>query len=165
MAAREKPEVYIWARQDGETEQAYQAFRTYLQLDGVRSIARAAEKIGRTAQNLETFSRRHAWVARVTAYDQHVATADTDGLVSDIAAARDENLELVRKLRGHLSDRLDDFIEKRQDPSVRWTQALVAMAKLEANAFTVRDDSRTAERIERIETLVERALSLETGAE
>lgn len=163
MAASKEP--YPWIRRPDESEYAYENFQAYLRCGTGRTLQKAADKLGKTSQALGEFSRKHKWVERCRAYDQHIMTAETDGLASQMAEARDENLELVRKLRGHLSDRLDDFIERRQDPSVRWTQALVAMAKLEANAFLVRDDSKTSERIERIETLVERAISLETGTE
>ena len=165
MTRPRQVEPYPWTRGPTESEQAYEGFQTYLRLGPGRSIAKAAAKLGKTNQALEPWSRKYGWVARVRQYDEYVMNAQTDGLAHQMTEARDENLELVRKLRSHLSDRLDDFIEKRQDPTVRWTQAIIAMAKLESNAFLIRDDAKTTERIERIETLVERALQLETGAE
>ncbi|HSX99704.1 MAG TPA: hypothetical protein VLG91_20290 [Streptomyces sp.] len=158
-------EPYPWIRRDDETEHAYANFQSYLRMGTGRTLAKAAQKIGKTTQALGEFSRKHDWVERCRAYDRHIMTAETDGLAHQIAEARDENLELIRKLRNHLSDRLDEFVEKKQDPSVRWTQALMAMAKLEMNAFTVRDDSKTSERIERIEALVERVIGMEADAE
>jgi hypothetical protein len=160
-----KQEPYPWIRRDDETEHAYENFQSYLRMGTGRTLAKAAQKIGKTTQALGEFSRKHEWVERCRAYDRHIMTAETDGLANQMAEARNENLELVRKLRDHLSTRLDDFIVKKQDPSVRWTQALVAMAKLESNAFLVKDDAKTSERIERIEHLVERAIGMETGAE
>lgn len=166
MPPRKKPEpTYIWIRQEGETEQAYEAFQTYLRLGTGRTIARAAAKLGKTNQALEPWSSRFGWVARVKAYDEYVVMAEADGLAHQMAEARDENLDLVRKLRGHLSNRLDEFIDKNQDPTVRWTQALVGMAKLEMNAFAIRDDAKTSERVERIEALVERVVELGSGLE
>ena len=155
MPAR-KEEPYPWIRRGDETETAYEGFQAYLRMGPGRSIVQAAAKLGKTRQALEKFSKQFDWVARVTAYDEYVMTADTDGLAHDMAVARDENLALVRKLRGHLSNRLDEFIERRQDPSIRWTQALAAMAKLEANAFLIRDDSKTTEKIEGLIEKVER---------
>ena len=158
MTRRKDPESYPWIKADGESEQAYEAFQTYLRLGTGRSIAKAAAKLGKTTQNLEAFSSRWKWVARVTAYDAYVMGADTDGLAHAMAESRDENLELVRKLRAHLTNRLDEFIEKNQDPTIRWCQALTAMAKVEANAFTVRDDAKTTERLESVMAKVERLI-------
>lgn len=164
MARRKEPEPYPWIQQPTETGQAYDAFRVYLLMGTSRSLAKAAAKMGKTPQNLEDFSRRNDWVARVKAYDAYLITAETDGLAHQMAESRDENLELVRKLRGHLSARLDEFIAKNQDPSIRWNQALTAMAKLEANAFSIRDDAKTTERIEAVLEKVER-LGLMNGLE
>jgi len=160
-----RPEPYPWLRRDTETDPAWEAFQTYLRLGKDRSIAKAAAKVGKTPQCLEVWSVRHQWVDRVTAHDNYVMLADTEDLAFQMTESRDENLELVRKLRGHLSARLDEFIDKNQDPTIRWNQALTAMAKLEANAFLIKDDAKTAERVTRIEELVERALSLDTGVE
>lgn len=156
MPPRKKQEPYIWVRQEGETEQAYEAFQVYLRLGAGRSIAKAAAKLDKSTQGLEYFSAKWSWVNRVAAYDNYLITAETDGLAHQMAESRDENLELVRKLRGHLSARLDEFIAKNQDPSIRWNQALTAMAKLEANAFSIRDDAKTTERIEAVLEKVER---------
>lgn len=158
MTRRKDPDPYPWIQQERESGQAYGAFQVYLRLGTTRSIAKAAAKMGKTAQNLENFSTRYRWVERVEAYDAYVMGADTDGLAHAMAESRDENLELVRKLRGHLTNRLDEFIEKNQDPTIRWCQALTAMAKVEANAFTVRDDAKTTERLESVMAKVERLI-------
>ena len=166
MAENEEERApYPWVRRDDESSRAYADFQAYLHLGPTRSILKAAMELGKTEPNLKNLSRQYDWVRRCKAYDQYVMTAETDGFHDRVALSRDENLELVRKLRGHLSARLDEFIEKNQDPTVRWNQALAAMAKLEANAFLLKDDVKTSERIERIEELVERALSLDTGVE
>ena len=136
MARRkEEPTPYPWVRQPTETEQAYDAFQVYLRLVTGRTIARAEAKLFKTNQALEPWSANYGWVASVRQYDEYVITAETDGVAHEMAEARDENLALVRKLRGHLTNRLDEFIAKNQDPSIRWNQALTAMAKLEANVI------------------------------
>src|SRR3954447_9403542 len=73
-----------WYRQEGESPQAYAAFRFYLQLGAARSLdavgrklyptkrrlGRARRKRGKTGR-LETWSRRWRWVERVRAYGDH----------------------------------------------------------------------------------------------
>lgn len=148
------PKDYIWTRRADENEPSYEGFQTYLRLGAGRSIAKAAEKLGKSRQTLEPWSAKYNWVERARAYDVHLETAATDGFTHQLAEARDENLDLARKLRGHLSRRLDDFIERNQDPSVRWSQALNSLCKLDATAFAMKDDPKTSERLQSIERLV-----------
>lgn len=147
-----------WTRQEGESTQAYEAFKAYLHLGKNRSLQGAADEIGKSMSLTARWSGQHDWVKRSRAYDSYVMTADTDGMVHAIADSRDKNLKLMDKLRQHLSDRLDTFIERKEDPTIRWTQALTAMAKVEQNSLLLKDDVKTDERIDRIELLVERAL-------
>ena len=72
------------------------------------------------------------------------AMAETDGMVHQLAACRDKNLALMDKLRGHLETRLDTFIARGEDPTIRWTQALTAMAKVEQNSLLLKDDAKRA---------------------
>jgi hypothetical protein len=156
--------AYPWVRRDDESSRAYTDFQAYLHLGPTRSILKAATELGKTEPNLKNLSRKYDWVKRCKAYDRYVTTAETDGFHDKMAASRDENLELISKLRKHLSDRLDQFIEQNVDPTIRWTQALGAMAKVETNTL-LRNDDRTSERIERIEELVEKALRLDMETE
>lgn len=152
---------YVWVRRADEPQPAYDAFRTFLLAGTRRNLNATAEATGKSIQAIKRYSTSHDWLDRAKAYDAHTMRAETDGLTNRLATNRDANLELVDKLRRHLSHRLDDFVASNTDPTVRWTQALAAMAKLEANAFTMRDDPKTSERVERIEALVERALGME----
>lgn len=156
---------YPWLRRDDETPIAYDTFRAYLDMGPKRSLRGVAEKLGRQRPLVAEWSSKHDWVERVRAFDRHVVEAETDGLTNQLAAARDANLELVDKLRGHLSDQLDSFIKLKLDPTIRWTQALTAMAKLEQNAFLLKDDAKTTERIDNLMAMVEKAVELRQGNE
>lgn len=157
---------YVWTRRDNETDPAYQAFKLYLDMGPERSCDRVAKSLGKSLQLLTGWSSKHEWVARVRAFDRHVAEAETDGLVNAIAESRDKNLALMDKLRGLLDMRLDDFIAKRDDPTIRWTQACMAMAKIEANSLMMKDSQKTDERVEAVLKMAERieALGQEVSA-
>lgn len=148
----------MWTRQEGETPPAYKAFSTYLHMPD-RSLTKTADELGKSLIWMKELSGKNDWYARSLAFDQYMADAKTDGMVHQIAEARDKNLALMDKLRGLLDSRLDEFIAKRDDPTIRWTQACMAMAKIEANSLMMKDDQKTDERIGRIEELVERAMS------
>lgn len=147
-----------WLRQDGETSQAYEAFRVYL---NVRTIPKVCEELGKSRQLISLWSSKWGWLERCRAFDVHLTEAQTDGLVHQMAESRDKNLALMDKLRGLLNIRLDVFIQRREDPTIRWTQAVMAMAKIEANSLALKQDTRTDERIGKIEELVERAIRAE----
>jgi hypothetical protein len=83
-------------------------------------------------------------------------------MVHALAETRDKNLALMDKLRGLLDSRLDDFIARRDDPTIRWTQACIAMTKIEANSLAMGETKKSSEKIEKIEALVERALELQS---
>lgn len=147
-----------WTRREDENSGAYDAFKAYLHLGKDRSLTRLSEQEQISRSLLRRWSSAYGWVERCRAYDSYVMTADTDGMVHAIAQSRDKNLALMDKLRNHLSNRLDTFIARKEDPTIRWTQALTAMAKVEQNSLLLKDDVKTDERIGRIEELVERAM-------
>jgi hypothetical protein len=150
-------EEHIWQRRDTESNPAYEAFRAYMR---IRSCSKVSQELGKSTTLITRWSSEHDWVERVTAYDRHLALAETDGMVHALAETRDKNLALMDKLRGLLDSRLDDFIENRQDPTIRWTQACVAMTKIEANSLAMADTKKSSEKIVQIEAMIERALEL-----
>jgi hypothetical protein len=151
-----------WTRRDGETSVAYEAFKEYLHQGSSRTLASVGEALGKSEALMERWSASHDWVARSRDYDSYVMSADTDGMVHALAETRDKNLALMDKLRGLLDSRLDDFIARRDDPTIRWTQACIAMTKIEANSLAMGETKKSTEKIEKIEALVERALELQS---
>jgi hypothetical protein len=149
-------EPYPWVRRTTERPKAYDAFQAYLRLGNRRTIAAAAEEVGISRDSAQELSSRHDWVARSIAYDQHIASAATDGLANQMASARDDNLALADKLRGHLVDQLERCMLNNEDPSVRWSQALGAMVRLEEHAFRLKDDPKTSAAREKVQGLLER---------
>lgn len=147
---------YIWTRREGESSVAYEAFREYLNQGPKRSGAAVGEALGKSTTLMERWCAAHDWVARALAYDQYMASAATDGLASQMASARDDNLTLAATLRGHLSTQLTTAIERKSDPSVRWSQALVAMIRLEEHAFRLKDDPKVSALRDRAKELIQR---------
>lgn len=147
---------YVWTRREDETSPAYEAFRTYLGMGGSRSLSKLAGELNKSMQLLAGWSSKHNWVDRVRAHDQYLASAATDGLASQMASARDDNLELAATLRAHLTTQLHTAMQNGDDPSVRWSQALAAMVRLEEHAFRLKDDPKTSQLRDRAKELVRR---------
>jgi hypothetical protein len=151
-------ESHVWIRRTTETHPAYEAFRVYLKL---RSCSKVAAELGKSAAVMERWSREHSWVDRCIAYDRYIGGADTDGMVHVVADARDKNLALMDKLRGLLDSRLDDFIARRDDPTMRWTQACIAMTKIEANSLMMGKNEASTEKIETIMAMMDKVIELQ----
>lgn len=147
---------YVWTRREGETSPAYEAFRTYLGMGPSRSLAKVAKDLNKSMQLLAGWSSKHEWVERVRAHDQYLAGAATDGLASQMASARDDNLTLAATLRAHLTNQLVTCMQTNEDPSVRWSQALAAMVRLEEHAFRLKDDPKTTAVRTRVEEYLRR---------
>ena len=147
---------YVWTRRDDETPVAYEAFREYLNQGPKRSAAAVGEALGKSTTLMERWCAAHDWRARVLAHDQFMASAATDGLASQMASARDDNLELAGTLRTHLTNQLTTAMQQGEDPSVRWSQALAAMVRLEEHAFRLKDDPKVSALRDRAKDLVRR---------
>lgn len=147
---------YVWTRREGESGVAYEAFREYLRLGTKRSIRLVAEELSKSEALMKRWSSEHSWPARALAHDQYMASAATDGLASQMASARDDNLTLAATLRTHLTNQLATAMRSGDDPSVRWSQALAAMVRLEEHAFRLKDDPKTSQLRDRAKELVRR---------
>lgn len=149
---------YVWTRREGEPSRAFEAFGAYLRLGPGRTLRKAVEADGArtTVSVFEDWSSRHKWVSRCEAYDRFIARAETDGLVSQIATVRERHIEVADKLINHLDSRLDEYIAKRQDPSMRWITAFQVAAKVQTGAFALRDVDRSTELQEQALELLKR---------
>jgi hypothetical protein len=58
-----------WERQPRETEQAWEAFRTYRDLEPPRRNADVARRLGKAEAVMSRWSRRHRWHERVAAWE------------------------------------------------------------------------------------------------
>lgn len=149
-------EPYPWVRRTSERGKAYDAFQAYLRLGPRRSIRQAAENVGIRQDTAEGLSIRHDWVARSIAYDQHLATAATDGLADQVASAREGNIEFADQMRGHAVTLLEDYIRERCVPPAHYSQFVLAIVRLEEHAFRLKDDPKTSAAKDRVQNLLDR---------
>lgn len=151
----------IWTRRENETSVAHDAFKTYLYQGKDRSLANVGKALGKSTALMERWSAAHDWVSRSVAYDKYVDSASTDGMVHALAKSRDGNLALMDKLRGLLDSCLDDHITRREPPTIRWTQACMAMAKIEANSLLLGKEDKTADKVETIMAMMDKVIELQ----
>lgn len=150
-----------WMRRDDESHRAYEGFRLYLKL---RSQNKVATEMDNSMTIVSRWCAQHDWVKRATAYDSYVVNAEADGAQHDVAVSKNANLTLVGELRDHLRTLLAIHVQRKEPPTVRWTQALVAMVRLEEAAFKITDEAKTSEKVVRVEALLEKLIEERQGS-
>lgn len=146
-------DAYPWVRQETESHPAYEAFRAYMTL---RSFSRVAAHLGKSTTMISKWSANNNWVARVQAYDRHLAIAQTDGQTEWVLEARTETQRLADKLRAHLSEQLDTFIQRKQDPTVRWSQAAGVLIKMQEHACAPIENQKIQDQVDRVAKMLEK---------
>ena len=58
-----------WERQDGESAQAFEGFALYRDMGAERSLAKVAQKLGKSKALMERWSVRWQWGQRAEAWD------------------------------------------------------------------------------------------------
>jgi uncharacterized protein len=66
----------VFEQQRRESNKAFAAFKTYLEIGPERSLAVVAERVGKSKTMIERWSRRFDWPARVEAHAAHLADAE-----------------------------------------------------------------------------------------
>ena len=100
MSRKKTSEQELWERQPGESSVAYEAFLLYRNMshetDGAkkkRRLASVAEKVGKSPELIERWSRTWDWVERARAYDNELQRISME-----------ETREAVRKmLKDHMT--------------------------------------------------------------
>lgn len=119
-----------WAKQADEVDEAYAAFRVYLELgQGKRSLEKAYRihtgMKGETTGQYKRWFRNHRWYSRALAYDQRIDKAfeerlqevvakETPNLAHDIQRIKDRMLSQANILLDH-ADRMLSFPLSKQE--------------------------------------------------
>lgn len=151
-----------WERRDSESNPAYEAFRAYMR---ARSTTKVAAELSKSDTLIKRWCGEHDWVARLSAYDSYLATADTDGEINRLGQSRDKVLDLMDKLTHLLDLVLDDHLAKREPPTVRWSQAANIAAQVQRNFLLLKSETKSSESVVKVEALVQRMEKLAAGGE
>lgn len=134
-----------WTRREGETPKGYEAFRVYLFQGKDRNLRSVAAETKTATGLINRWSSEHGWVARAAAYDSYKVTARVDGEADELAQVRSKHLDLASRLLDHLGRQLAAWPLK-HEPSIRWTTAFTAAAKVQQTALTLRETTSNTDR-------------------
>ena len=113
----------LFEQQPRETTKAYAAFKTYLDLGPQRSLAVAAEKMGCTRRRLEWLSRRHGWMARIDAFNQHFAELERQAIERMACAKAVEWWQLHEPARRQAWLEAEEAIADVREARERWRKS------------------------------------------
>ena len=88
----------LWERQDGETAQAFQAFAEYRDMGAERSLAKVAQKLGKSKPLMERWSSRWHWGIRVDAWDDEMDRRSCRELQKGIADMRKNHVDIAKAM-------------------------------------------------------------------
>jgi len=158
--AQDDGQQYPWLRREGESPQAYDAFRTYMRMGVDRSTAAVAHELRKTKTIIDRWSGQNDWVKRVSAHDSYLQQAETDGHAEEIAKVRTQHLTLTDELLAHLRRNMQMWAPG-HDPSIRWTQAFSAATRAQQMALTLKADTKQEGVLEQI---LKRVAEIEAGS-
>lgn len=88
-----KNEKKLWERLNGESEQAYSAFKIFLQMES-RTISAVGKKCGKSRNLIDRWAKKYFWRERADAWDNSLLEEERKTRIKNRAkaVARQENL-------------------------------------------------------------------------
>lgn len=83
-----------WEMQSTDTPKSWEAFVVYRDMEK-RSLAKVADKLGKSIKLIERWSQKHNWVERVAAWDEEKDRLIRIELTKDIGAMRKRHADLA----------------------------------------------------------------------
>jgi hypothetical protein len=97
-------------RQSDESAKAFAAFAAYRDMGTTRSLAKAGVKAGQkrggNSTTFENWSRKHQWVRRAQAYDDHLDKQQRQQHAKNITEANERHRQVARVIQGKVVERI-----------------------------------------------------------
>jgi hypothetical protein len=95
-----------WERRFTDTHRSWEAFEVYRTMGTQRSLVKVAQKLGKTPEVIERWSKQHDWLSRVTAWDRHQAQIINERVLSGTAEMRERLVNQALALQVRAQHRL-----------------------------------------------------------
>ena len=110
-------------QQPRESNRAYAAFKTYLDLGPGRSLVAAAAKLGCSAGRMGQLSRKYDWPGRVTAFHRHLAELERQAIERVACERAVEWWQLHEPVRRQAWREAGEAIELVREARKRWLES------------------------------------------
>lgn len=88
-----------WERQKGESDKAYQAFSTYLEMGSERTYTAVAAKLQKSCTLIRRWSSNWNWRERIRAYDNSLEKEARKKAVADRKAMMERHIGIAMQLQ------------------------------------------------------------------
>lgn len=106
-----------WDRRPGETDRAWAAFNAYLRLGPERTLADAAEAIGRPRgyrETLKYWSVKYDWRIRAAAWDEHVEARVNDARTDELEQAARRQARIAEAALGLVASTIKGYYQREE---------------------------------------------------
>lgn len=121
-----------WERQKGESQKAFEAFACYRDLGPKRSIAKVAQKLGKSTALIARWSARWDWVARAEAWDREQDRLRRESQLEAIKRMNEQHALIASAFLQKLVERLRTVnpMELPAAAMPRWFETAVKVERL-----------------------------------
>ena len=125
---------WLFEQQERESNKAFAAFKTYLELGPQRSLALVADKHGKGKSLIKRWSSKFDWPSRVRAHGAHLATVEREAIESLAVAKAVEWNKAHEALRIAEWERHKKLIALADELLARWLKNTAKCGTLEGIA-------------------------------
>lgn len=101
--------VSEWQRREKETTVAFEAFVCYRDMGANRSLAKVAEKLGKSETLMQRWSGQHEWVNRAADFDGHLDEEVVDAQEKARREMAERHAKLAQAALTRVAQRLGDL--------------------------------------------------------
>jgi hypothetical protein len=101
--------IKAWERQEGESQEAYEAFEQYLGMGAQRSLVKVAKLVGKSHTLIERWSVRDQWQGRVVHHDRWRARALNEEILLGTAEMRQRAIKTAMAIQARVAQRVTNM--------------------------------------------------------
>lgn len=132
-----------WDRQPGETSKAYQAFVTYRDMGGPRTLLKVGEELRKSSGVINRWATQWHWSSRTELWDSMPGRKTEEAYADMAARIAAQHERLATKLTARLEENLD-LLPRGTDPTIKWSTAHGAARQGHAFAADLSKPQETA---------------------
>jgi hypothetical protein len=127
-----------WERQKGESRKAYEAFRVYRDMGAARSLAKVAEKLGKSTTLLSRWSAKHDWVERCRKYDEYMEREYLLQQAEERRKMAERHAKQAMMFQNKILERMRSLDPRELSPNdlIRWFDIAVKIERLSRGEST-----------------------------